>query len=483
MQPQIRKVGFALLGAFLLVFGMLNYVQIFAAESIASNGFNKRRILREYSIRRGDILTLDGVTIAQSAETGGQYKYERRYPGGSLYGHLTGFYSILYGKTRIESSYDDDLLGDTGVLTMQDIEDNLFDSQEHGHDVRLTINSELQELAREQLGDNRGAVVAMDPASGEVRALWSNPSFDPGPLASFDDRTQKEGKRAFDDSIPIATQKGYPPGSTLKVITAAAALESGEYEPNARFPDPVELDLPLTDQTLTNFTKTSCAGGGTIDLFTALEVSCDTTFAILGLRLHDELRAMSERMGFNGAIPFDVATEASSFPEVDDDNAPFRAYAGIGQGDVVATPLQMALVAATVANDGAAPRPRLVREVIDRSGAIVERFAPETLDEAMSSETADEVTEMMVAVVESGTGTNARIEGVDVAGKTGTAQSAEGAAPHAWFIAFAPANDPKIAVSVIVENGGSAGAEATGGLVAAPIARAVIEEHRRIEGW
>jgi penicillin-binding protein A len=483
MHSQIRRIGFALLVLFIAVFVQLNYVQIFSAESIASNGFNKRKLLAEYSVKRGEIVTLDGVTVAESEETGGQYNFERRYPPGELYAHISGFYSVHYGRTRIEESYNDDLLGNAGVLTIQDIEDSLFEEQEQGDDVRLTIHSELQALAQQLLGENEGAIVAMVPDTGEIRAMWSNPSYDPNPLASFERSVEKEGIEAFKDAVPRATQQGYPPGSTFKVVTAAAALESGEYTPNSTFPDPVALDLPQTDDTLTNFTNTSCAGGGQIDLFEAVRVSCDTTFASLGLDLHDEIFEMAENMGFNRELPLDIATEPSAFPKVDDENLPFRAFAGIGQGDVVATPLQMSLVAATVANGGDVPRPRLVRQVIDPSGQIIDEFAAESLGQAMSGESAAELTEMMVAVVESGTGTNAQISGEDVAGKTGTAQSEEGAAPHAWFIAFAPADNPEIAVSVLVENGGSVGAEATGGLVAAPMAKAIIEKHREIEGW
>jgi peptidoglycan glycosyltransferase len=190
-------------------------------------------------------------------------------------------------------------------------------------------------------------------------------------------------------------------------------------------------------------------------------------------------------MGFNGEIPFDVRVEQSRFPEVPDDQKPLRAFAGIGQADVVATPLQMALVAATVAEGGVVPRPRLVREVLDASGGIVESYSPETLGRALTEETAGELTRMMVDVVASpdGTGGNAAIPGIEVAAKTGTAQSAPGAAPHAWFIAFAPANDPQLAVAVLVENGGSFGAEATGGVVAAPIAKALLEADREIRGW
>lgn len=482
-------MGVGLIIAFLAVFAQLNYVQFFAAGRIASNRANPRALIREYSIKRGDILTLNYKKVATSVPTEGRYKYRRTYPMGELFGHITGYYSINYGASRIESAYNDELLGDSGVVSIQDIEDRFTDSEEQGDRVRLTIDSRLQEAARTALGDERGAIVALDPQSGEIRALWSNPSFDPEPLASFDTKEQTSYWRSLDPESPksslvdIATTRGYPPGSTFKVVTASAALDSGRYTPTDRFPDPVALDLPLTDDTLTNFTRTSCAGGGTIDLFTALKISCDTTFAQIGLEIPDEVFEMAESFGFNDALPFDIRNEPSLFPEIPDDREPERAKAAIGQQDVVATPLQMALVAAGVANDGDVMSPHLVREIIDRNGGVVRRFEPETMSEAMSSETANEVTRMMVAAVESGTGTAARIDGIDVAGKTGTAQTVEGANPHTWFICFAPAEDPQLAVAVIVENGGSFGSEATGGAVAAPIAREMLIADREIEGW
>jgi peptidoglycan glycosyltransferase len=283
--------------------------------------------------------------------------------------------------------------------------------------------------------------------------------------------------------LSLATSRGYPPGSTFKVLVAATAIESGRYKPDSRFPDPSALELPQTDRTLTNFSKTSCVGGGEIDLFTALRVSCDTTFAILGMKLHDDIVEVAEEWGFNEALPLDVGTEASLFPAIGDDAVPARAFAGIGQQDVVATPLQMALVAAGIANRGEVMRPRLAKEIIDPSGGIVRRFDPDVMSTPISPSTAATIRDMMVAVVENGTGTTAQIPGVEVAGKTGTAQTVEGAAPHAWFIAFAPATDPRIAVAVIVEHGGTLGSEATGAAVAAPIAKRIIEADRRISNW
>ena len=489
MRAQTRKVGIALLIAFLALFAQLNYVQIFAAEDIATNRANIRSLIQQYSIARGDILTRDFERIATSKKTNRRLKYLRTYPGGDLYGHITGFFSIKYGATRIENSFNDELLGESAALTMQDIEDEFLGSGKQGDDVRLTISSRLQQVARAALGSNRGAVVALEPRTGEVLAMWSNPSFDPGPLAEHDGQTQTRYWNSLNPKSPdtpllnLATSRGYPPGSTIKVIAAAAALESGRYTARSTFPDPVALDLPQSPRDLMNFTRTTCTGGGRIDLFYALEISCDTTFGIIGMELHDDIREMATRFGFNEPLPFDIGTEASAYPEIGEDNQPFQAYSAIGQGDVIATPLQMALVAAGVANGGEVPRPRLVKEVLDPSGEKVEEFEPEVMDTAMSPDVAETVTEMMVAVVRSGTGTAAQLPGVEVAGKTGTAQTGTGEAPHAWFISFAPADDPEIAVAVIVENGGAYGSEATGGRVAAPVARAVMEADRQIRGW
>jgi peptidoglycan glycosyltransferase len=234
---------------------------------------------------------------------------------------------------------------------------------------------------------------------------------------------------------------------------------------------------------LTNFTHQPCLGGGQIDLFDALRISCDTTFAMIGLDIPSDVRSMASSLGFNEPLPFDVRTEPSQFPNIDDQNAPLRAYAGIGQGDVNATPLQMAVVAATVANGGEVPRPRLVREIIDQSGRVVRRFEPEILNQAMSADVARALTQMMVAAVDDGTGGAAQIPGIKVAGKTGTAQTVTGQNPHTWFICFAPADNPQLAVAVIVENGGTFGSEATGGAVAAPLARQILEVDRQLRGW
>jgi peptidoglycan glycosyltransferase len=372
---------------------------------------------------------------------------------------------------------------------MQQIQDRLFGGGHQGDDIQTTIDSRLQAVAKQALGNNRGAVVALDPQTGDVRALWSYPSYDPTGIASHDSTQAARAYKALDPTsatsslVNIATSNRYPPGSTFKVVTASAALDSGKYTTRSTFPDPLALDLPLTDNTLQNFSHTTCVGGGQIDLFTALTVSCDTTFALLGLKIPSDVYDMANRLYFNKTIPFDLSNVPSKYPNVPDKNAPLRAYSAIGQGNTAATPLQMALVAATVANGGVVPEPHLVHEIIDPSGAIVKRVSPSDLGRAMAPQTATDVTAMMQSVVDKGTGTNAQIPGVAVAGKTGTAQTVSGTNPHTWFICFAPANDPKIAIAVIVEHGGTYGSEATGGLVAAPIAKQILEADRQIDGW
>ena len=490
MERQIRQVAIVLLIAFVALFIQLNYIQIFAAERIAGNPANVRALLQEYSIRRGDIVTYDGVRVAHSKATHQKLKYVRTYPHGELYGQITGFYSILYGADRIESRYNDQLLGRNATLSMQDIQDRFLGGGQQGNDIRLTVHSTLQETARAALGDNRGAIVAIQPQTGQIKALWSNPSFDPTPLASHDGKTERRYYNSIKGNCPasrlcdLATSYGYPPGSTFKIVTAAAALDTGKYTPQSTFPDPNPLELPQTPQTLTNFSHTACNGGVSIDFFKAITISCDTTFAILGLRIPGEIYRYAQRFGFNQPLPFDIPTQSSSYPRIKNDNKPFQAYDAIGQGNTRATPLQMALVAATVANGGVVPKPQLVYQVIDPQGGIVRGYEPQDLGRAMSPQTATELTQMMESVVQSGTGTSAQIPGVRVAGKTGTAQTGiQGQNPHTWFICFAPADDPQIAVAVLVEHGGTFGSEATGGAVAAPIARQILEADRKISGW
>ncbi len=483
MNRPLRKVAVALLSLFGLLLLNANWVQVVKGDSYRDNPRNSRVLLRTYSIERGPIAVLgdDGrsrVPLASSRATGGTLKYLRTYQDGAPYAHVTGFYSLVYGRTGIERSEDQVLSGDDDRLFVRRLSDYVTGREPSGGGVVLTLNDAAQRAAFEGLGDQRGAVVALDPRTGEVLALVSTPSYDPARLSSFDTKAIRSYYEQLinDDQDPLlnrAINQLYPPGSTFKVVTTAAALSSGDYQPDTQIPSPPQLTLPQTSQTLKNFAGEQCSGA-TSTLAEALRVSCNTAFGQLGLDLGaDALREQAQAFGFGSdelAVPTRV--DASRFP--DDPNPPQTAQSAIGQFDVRVTPLQMAMVAAGVANKGEVMSPYLVREVTAPDESRLDRAEPQVLNRAVSEQVAAQLTTMMQAVVDSGTGTAAQINGIPVAGKTGTAQNARGAAPHAWFIGFAPADDPQVAVAVLVENGGNVGQSATGGAVAAPIAQRVM---------
>ncbi len=479
-----------MLALFAVLLAQVTYLQVVAADRIAAHPANvARRLVAEYRVQRGPILAADGRTVlARSRPTGGQLRYRRRYPHGPLYAGVTGFVSPIFGATKLEATYGAELLGDIPELVPRTLADLILGRPRRGATVVTTIVPEVQRAAATALGGLPGAVAAVDPATGDVLALVSNPSYDPNPLASHDPREVRRAWRRLnaDPAKPLlsrATDELFPPGSAFKIVTAAAALEHG-LGPDSTWPNPRELPLPLTVETLENFGGSACLGGAPrITLADALRVSCNVTFGQVGLALGAEaLAAQARAFGFAaragaGDIPFDAPFQEGVFPDPDyfEGNDPLLAFSAIGQADVATNPLHMALVAAAIGNDGVMMRPRLVREVRDPQGRVIRRVLPEPYGRPISAQTAARLTAMMVAVVESGTGTAARIPGVQVAGKTGTAQHGDGQAPHAWFVAFAPAQAPRVAVAVVVLSGGSLGSEATGGRVAAPIARAVIE--------
>jgi penicillin-binding protein A len=484
---QIRHLGIALVVLFALLFLQINYLQVFHASALFNNPHNVRVIIQEYRDRRGEILAGDGRTVlARSIPTNGSLKFLRRYPQGPLYGHVTGFYSLVFGRTRLESTYNDFLSARATELLPSTIEDEILNRPKRGGTVITTIDPQLQRVAFQALSQaspSGGGLAAIDPQTGAVLALVSIPSYDPNPLSSHD---PQEIRRAMDALRPNsartrllsnATDQLFPPGSTFKLIDTAAALAHGAT-PQTEFDNPLSLKLPQTTHRLHNFGGEHCAGGAPkISLSEALIVSCDVTFAEIGLQLGAQvLHDQAEAFGFNQHIPFDFPVQPGQFPPADSfaDRLPGLAFSAIGQQDVKANPLQMAMVAAAIANGGVEMRPRLVKEILDPQGAIVKSFGAEVLGHPVTPEIAAEITQMMVGVVQRGTRTGAQIPGVQVGGKTGTAETASGK-PHAWFVSFAPATNPRIAVAVVVLNGGSLGSEATGGQVAAPVARAVIQ--------
>jgi peptidoglycan glycosyltransferase len=487
MNRQVRAVGYALLILFGVAFLRLNWIQVVRAEDLANHPDNVRVLLKEHAVERGAILAAgEGQTLAESKPTPDQeLKYLRTYSTGPLFAHVVGYYSIVYGRDRLERTYTKALTGRGGVLSMQDLGDRLLGRGEKGDTLVLSIHPRVQEAATKALGSRKGAVVALDPINGEVLALVSFPSFDPNPLSGHDRKKMRETWQALQADpnkalLNRATSRSYPPGSTFKVVTAAAALERG-LGTDVSFPAAREYQPPQTDKSIRNFGGRTCGG----DMADAMRISCNVYFARLGAELQrGALGNTARAFGFGEVPPIDIRAAASRMPSDDRLRSPaFAAQSAIGQFDVSATPLQMAMVAAGIAHDGKVMTPRIVREILDARGAQVRQTEAELWREAITPETATAVKELMLSVVEAGTGTAAQMPGVRVAGKTGTAQTQEGQAPHAWFIAFAPAESPRIAVAVVVEGGGDLGNEATGGRVAAPIAKQVLEAHRAVQGW
>jgi peptidoglycan glycosyltransferase len=483
MDRQIRRLAVAFLGLFVLLFAQTNYLQVFASSSLANNPSNQRLLLQEYDVHRGAILARDERTVlAQSTATSGKFKYLRGYPQGDLYGQITGFYSLVYGRTGLEASQNDFLAGRATELLPQNLVDELLGRDKQGATVVTTIDAKLQKAASAALGSLPGAVVALDPKTGEILAMVANPSYDPNPLSSQDPaeiRSTWDSLNADPDKplVSRASQELFPPGSTFKLVTAAAALENG-MTPDTEFPNPPALTLPQTTHLLHNFGDEHCMGGiPQLTIAQALQVSCNVVFGQIGLQLGAEkLVEQAQKFGFDQTIPLEIPWAEGSIPPASTftDALPAVAFSAIGQQDVKTNPLQMALVAAAIANGGTEMTPRLVREIRDPSGRVIRSFDPTPWGHPISAQTAAELTAMMVSVVQNGTGTAAQIAGVQVAGKTGTAETATGN-PHAWFVSFAPAENPQIVVAVVVLNGGSLGSEATGGHVAAPIARAVLQ--------
>jgi peptidoglycan glycosyltransferase len=491
MERQIRRLGVALMVLFVIAFAQVNYLQVFAADRIADDPANaQRQLIAEYKVDRGSILAADGTTVlASSRKSPGDLRFQRRYPHGELYAHETGFYSFVFGRTELEQAFNDFLAGDAPELLQQTLTDLILGRPKQGATIVTTLVPEIQEAAAAAAAAEAGdvAIAAIDPATGDVLALVSEPTYDPNLLASQDPKVVRDSWEVLNEDpdkplLSRASDELFPPGSTFKLVTASAALENG-FGPDSLWPNPNELDLPLTDATIENFGGSTCSGGSQITLADALRQSCNVVFGEVGLELGaDALAEQAREYGFTAEpgedlVPFDIPWTSGVFPapETFAEREPAVAISAIGQQDVAANPLQMALVAAAIGNGGVEMQPRLVTEARDPTGQVIAEFAPQEFSQPLSAANAAALTQMMVGVVESGTGTAAQIPGVTVAGKTGTAQHGEDANPHAWFVSFAPAEAPEVAVAVIVLDGGSLSSEATGGQLAAPIARAVLE--------
>jgi len=470
----------ALLFAALLVSSTV--IQFVQAPMLDARADNRRTLLDNYSRARGAIIVGD-TPIARSVPTPNEeIRYLRTYPQAPLYSQVTGYFSYTYGAGGGLEGADDDLLsGSADQLFYRRVTDLLTGKQASGASLRLTINAKAQAAADRALGDQRGAVVALDPKTGAILAMVSHPQYDPNLLASHDQKAVTQAWKSLTSTSsnqPIINRaiagNLYPPGSVFKIVTAAAALDDKVVDQSSSIPAPARLDLPQTSVTLPNYDLAPCGPGGRTTLQHALEISCNTAMGYLGLQLGAQrLGEAAAKFGFGETLRIPTRVEPSVFPTGADQAATARS--AIGQESVRVTPLQVAMIAAAVADKGVVMRPYLVQEVLGSDLETIDQAKPEQLSVAMTPQTAALLTSMLTSVVDNGTGQPAAIPGVKVAGKTGTAEQGNGKPPHAWFTSFAPADDPQVAVAVVVEDGGNAGNEAAGGRNAGPVAKAVME--------
>ncbi|MEP6696252.1 MAG: penicillin-binding transpeptidase domain-containing protein [Pseudonocardiales bacterium] len=460
MNAPVRRVSVAVLVLFALLFVNLNYVQFVQADKLRRNDGNKRLLLQTYDRQRGSIV-VDGKAIAASIATNDKLKYLRTYPGGPIYAHITGYYSLVYGSSAIEHAEDPVLTGDDDRLLVRRVSDLITTGRTpRGGDVVLTLNPEAQTAAANMLRGRRGSVVAIDPRSGAILTMVSSPTYDPGPLASHDVARIKAAwtPLANDPKKPLlnrAVQETYSIGSTMKVIISTVALQNG-YSPDTEIPAPRTYTPPLTSVPLPNYDGTSCSGSGKQTLADALRVSCNTAFAGLGVKLGaDKIKAQAAQFGVGDKLDIPMRVAVSDTGALAD--PPQIAQSSIGQRDIRFTPLQNCMVAAAVANNGTLNKPYLIQELDAPGLQPIERATPTVLHRPMSPSVASQLQGMMVGVIENGTGKLARIPGYVVGGKTGTAQNA--GPDHGWFIGFAgkEGQAPPIAIAVVLEQAGRGG--------------------------
>lgn len=487
MNKQIRRLGVFLVLCYLALFVKLNQVQVFQAEDLNNHPLNARVVQREYNRARGVITSADNATLAQSVDTDGvTIKRQRVYPERELFGQITGYFSFIFGAAGVEKTYNEELAGNTVEQQLRGVAD-IFSNQQTVGNVQLSLRKDVQTTARDALKDPRtgadreGSVVALDPRTGELLAFWSYPSFDPNLVSGTDDKATREAFKALNAAPgkPMQAkqyQERYFPGSTFKVVTSGIGLQTGQVTVDSPNYPAAPAYKPPVGQEIKNFGGEVC--GGT--LLNILKFSCNSAYAEMGQKTigADNMLNGAQSFGFNAAPPIDLpAPSISSFPAEMTKDPARLAQASIGQNSVQATPLEMALVAAGVANKGTILKPHVLKQVTDSEGRVLREAEPETWLEPMSPENAAIVRQGMVGVVQGGTGVPAQIPGFEVGAKTGTAQVGDGRV-HTWMIAFAGpvGGDPTVAVAVVVLNQNAANNDNTGGVIAGPIAKTVMQQ-------
>ncbi|QIS07970.1 peptidoglycan D,D-transpeptidase FtsI family protein [Nocardia arthritidis] len=482
MNTPLRRVAVAVMLMIVALLLNATYVQVIKADSLRSDPRNKRILLDEYSRQRGQI-SAGGNVLASSVATDDRYKYLRVYRDNpEAYAPVTGFYSMQYGSGGLERAEDSVLNGSDSQLFGRRLADLISGRDPRGGNVLTTLNPAMQKVAYDQLTSKgyTGSVVAIEPSTGKILTMVSTPSYDPNLLSVHDGAkgTQAWESLNGDPHQPMlnrAVSQTYPPGSTFKVVVTAAALSNHVAKPEDQFTAAPNITLPGTSTTLENYNGTPCGGGPTASLYDAFRMSCNTAFAELGVKVgapNLKEQANNFGVGAHSGIPIPVAE--STVGTISDDAA--LAQSSIGQRDVALTPLENAVIAATVANGGVRMEPYLIDSLQGPDLSELKKNKPISVGQAVSADVASQLTNLMIAS-ENNTAGHGQTK-YQIASKTGTAEHGSNprqTPPHAWYIAFAPAQNPKIAIAVIVENGGDRALAATGGSVAAPVARAVLD--------
>jgi len=480
MTKELRRLSILMLLMFLALFASTSVIQVVQAETLAENSRNTRALYDSYEVQRGSIIA-SGAAIASSVASDDVYSWQRVYVDGDMWAPVTGYINPALGAaTGIEQAMNQELSGTAGAQFLARIDRILTGQPPRGSNVELTLDAAVQRAAYDALGDLQGAVIAIEPATGRVLAMVTSPSYDTNLLASHNTGEVNDVYDALDadPTHPLFNRAIggdlNPPGSTFKLVVASAALASGDYTPSSTLPNPASYQLPQSSSVVSNASGGACGPGDTVTIADALRLSCNIPFAELAVQLGDTaIREEAEKYGFNTSFAMPVDSTASSYPRGLDD--PQTALTGFGQGQVTATPLQMAMVSAGIANEGVVMNPRMVDQVIGADLSVEQTFDDTEFGRALDADIAAELVAMMVANVNDGAASGATIDGVDVGGKTGTAENGSDQPYTLWFTGFAPAENPEVAVAVVVEDGGGQGQSGSGNTIAAPIAKKVME--------
>jgi len=485
---QIRQLALGLMACYVVLFVALNYWQVGRKPELDARFDNTRQVLREFNKPRGPIITSDGIVAAMSLPTapGERYDYRREYPTGDLLADITGYFTFAFGSTQVERMYGDVLTGSTTEQQVRGLGDLLTGGTGSTGTVELAVRHDAQEAAKFLLGGRTGSITVIEPKTGAIRAMYSNPTFDPNTFVNADFAVAQQTITDLQNTpgsplLAQAYQERYMPGSTFKVITTGIALESGIAGLDTAFPDEREWVPPQTSDPIQNYNGSLCGG----DLATVFARSCNIPFAKLATLLGPEaMVAGTEAWGIGEALPIDLPRPAAStFGNTGNlaEELPLLAIRGFGQSEVQMVPLHMAMVAATVANGGQMMAPYAVESTFDNDGRVLDQTSPTVWKAPISPQTAEIERQLMIGVAERGTASCciALNDGIPVAAKTGTAELGDPTNPdlsHAWIVAFAPADDPQYAVSVVLTNVEStADVAATGGRLAGPIAKGMLD--------